>query len=75
MKILELKDLRAVSMFFGIHIHRDSDLGYTVDQEHAIIVMLTSNGLQQANRLRVAMGVNDPDTDDCDYFRLLHKMG
>ncbi|KAE9351299.1 hypothetical protein PF008_g5993 [Phytophthora fragariae] len=66
MAVLELKDLGRVEMFLGMRIQYDDKRGYMVDQEHAIIEMLATHGLANANSVRLPIGTGESTSDLSD---------
>ncbi|CAI5723091.1 unnamed protein product [Peronospora destructor] len=57
---LEIKDLGGVNKFFGLRIMLDDQVGYVLDQEVTIDLLLKDHGLGLANGFRTPLG------DDCN---------
>ncbi|OWY90503.1 hypothetical protein PHMEG_00041347, partial [Phytophthora megakarya] len=57
---LELKDLGRVAMFLEVPLQYDDMRGYSVDQEHAIVEMLATHGLENSNSVRLPIGTGEP---------------
>nr|CCA19878.1 AlNc14C81G5288 [Albugo laibachii Nc14]CCA27474.1 AlNc14C545G12112 [Albugo laibachii Nc14] len=63
MSALEIKDLGAVSKFIGLQFSLDEKVGYVLDQEVSINLLLKENGLGTAN------GVRAPIFEECNNYK------
>ena len=64
MKVVELKDLGAVTKFLGIVFDFNAETGWVLDQECVIEEMLEKFGLSKSASVRVLIGGEDGEDGD-----------
>nr|CCA17046.1 hypothetical protein HCAG_04640 [Albugo laibachii Nc14] len=77
MSALEIKDLGVVNKFLGIRILLNDEVGYVLDQEVSIDLLLKEYGLETANGLRapIVQEFNDCNSQEPEYLPVTASNG